>query len=238
MNTNSIKKINAAGTAGYVISILMIICAIAVLVAACIGTIAVAAIIKDDVSITVDSQAKIDLGSNSLSKLKHFIGIDGLDNLEDLVNNTEGLDITVNGVNFKDVSAVQKDGRVVINAEGAKNTISLKRVLFYCIVGILYCIACVIALYMVKGLMNLLRKCETPFSDEIIKKLTAFAYSLIPVVVLNSALDGAKPFLNGSTEFAGTNIDLTTLLIAAVIIILIMIFKHGALLQRESDETL
>ena len=91
---------------------------------------------------------------------------------------------------------------------------------------------------MVKGLMNLLRKCETPFSDEIIKKLTAFAYSLIPVVAFKGVLDGAKPFLSGSTEFAGTNIDLSTLLLAAVIIILIMVFKHGALLQRESDETL
>ncbi|MBR3620231.1 MAG: DUF2975 domain-containing protein [Clostridia bacterium] len=237
MNSNSIKRINAAGTAGYVISILMIICAIAALVAACIGTAAVVAVLKDDVSITVDSQAKINLGSNSLSKLKHFIGIDGLDDLEDMVNNTAGLDITVNGMNFKDVSAAEKDGRVVINAEGAKNVISLRRVLIFCIIGILYCAACVIALYMVKGLMNLLRKCETPFSDDIIKKLTAFAYSLIPVVILNGVLDGAKPFLNGSAEFAGTNIDLTTLLIAAFIIILIMIFKHGALLQREADET-
>lgn len=238
MNSNSVKKINAAGTAGYVISILMIICAIAALVAACIGTAAVVAVLRDDVSVSYNTEAEINLGADSLSKLKYFIGLDNVDSIEDIVNKKTDINVSINGNEFSQIDAKEADGRVIVNARGGENKLSFKYILFYCIAGILYLASAVCALYMIKALMKSLKTCETPFSDDIIKGLTRFAYSLIPVVAFKGVLDGAKPFLSGSTEFAGTNIDLSTLLLAAVIIILIMIFKHGALLQRESDETL
>ena len=67
--------------------------------------------------------------------------------------------------------------------------------------------------------------------------MTNFGVSLVCVVVLKIFLSGTL-----STFAIGGNyepsVNLGSLLLAAVVYILILVFKYGAKLQKESDETL
>ncbi len=73
-----------------------------------------------------------------------------------------------------------------------------------------------------KRLAKAIENCETPFSEEVIKRMKAFGWSLIPFAVIGG--------FNGSL--------VTTALLVLAVIIIINVFAYGAELQRESDETL
>lgn len=86
--------------------------------------------------------------------------------------------------------------------------------------------SCAIALTMfvfAKLLADALRRCDTPFSDVVIRRMTILSWALL--------LGGVAKLiaLNGSVAF---------LLIAILMFFLTMIFRYGAQLQRQADETL
>ena len=85
--------------------------------------------------------------------------------------------------------------------------------------------------------MKALRKCETPFCESVIKSMSRFAISLIPAVFMNMVCGGMWSSLFSGSGFAMT-VNLGSVLLVAVIFLLIAVFKYGALLQQESDETL
>ena len=90
---------------------------------------------------------------------------------------------------------------------------------------------------MLKALMKSLKNCETPFSEDIIKNMTRFANSLFFVVLFNMTTNGYWASIKAGTLFRPT-VNLESILFVSVIYILIVVFKYGAKLQQESDETL
>ena len=93
---------------------------------------------------------------------------------------------------------------------------------------------------MLEKLMKELSVSDTPFTDGVVKRMTGFAFSLIPYAVLKPALTSlANSLIMRSNGFNFSyNIDLTTVFAALVIILLILIFKYGVKLQQQADETL
>lgn len=89
-------------------------------------------------------------------------------------------------------------------------------------------------------LMKQIGSCDSPFSDAVVKAMTAFAISLIPYAVLKpiaSSLSAAA-LLSGGSVTLSFRLDLTVVFVALVVLLLVMIFKYGVRLQKESDETL
>lgn len=83
-----------------------------------------------------------------------------------------------------------------------------------------------------------LEKCESPFQNEIIDNMRKFAISLIPWIVCNTTFRSTlTSFLLGADDIS-IDIDFACVAIVLIVIILTMIFRYGALLQQESDETL
>ena len=96
----------------------------------------------------------------------------------------------------------------------------------------------VVTLFMLRSLFKAFEKCETPFCTEVISKIKNFGYSLIPFIVLKSAVDTAWGSIL-STGFEGSvNIDFTMVIAILIVFMLAMIFGYGAELQQQSDETL
>lgn len=83
-----------------------------------------------------------------------------------------------------------------------------------------------------------LENCESPFQNEIIDNMKKFAISLIPWLVCNATFRGTfVSFLMGADDIS-LNIDLGCAIVVLIVIILTTIFRYGAILQQESDETL
>jgi hypothetical protein len=87
-----------------------------------------------------------------------------------------------------------------------------------------FCTLVLIALIFGQKLAKALSVCDSPFEEKVIKAMMNFGKSLIPMAVFFVLLYG----LSG----------VGTALAVLVVILFIQIFKYGAKLQQESDETL
>ena len=95
-----------------------------------------------------------------------------------------------------------------------------------------------VTLYFVGFLCKAFKECESPFEENVIKKMQNLAYALIPWAFATSFKDIAtESLLKGGADF-GWSLDLGVVLMVLVVFLLVYIFKYGAILQQESDETL
>ena len=95
-----------------------------------------------------------------------------------------------------------------------------------------------VTLYFVGFLCKAFRDCESPFEENVIKKMQNLAYSLIPWAFVTSFKDIAVECLIKGNKNISWSLDLGVVLIVFVVFLLVYIFKYGAILQQESDETL
>ena len=94
--------------------------------------------------------------------------------------------------------------------------------------------AVIVALYFFRALMKQFVVCDTPFSDCIVKKMRAFAIALIPCMAVYHAVGAVKNNVLGNDGSTGLILSVVFVL---VIFVLTMIFKYGAELQKEHDDT-
>lgn len=119
------------------------------------------------------------------------------------------------------------NGRELLSIDGEAEEITGEQIKWFVfkklIISAVYLAALFVALLFGGKLAKALEKCDTPFSDEVIKKLVNFGKSLIPLGVF-------------SVFVSSVGIG-----IAAVILMLLLfvsLFKYGAELQKQADETL
>lgn len=236
MKKSSIKKINTAGLIGYIISIILIICAIAGMVGIGICTVGAIAVSNNDINVKISTKINVKSTGNFLDKLNSFISIDGVKDLNTLTEDAKD-GIKLNDKDISNLSIEEENGGLNINADTKEITISMKKIIIALIASFIFLGAVTVSLYMVKRLMKSLRNCETPFSEEVIKNMSQFAISLICVVVLHIVLSGFWSSITSGLNYK-LSINLESILLVAVIYILITVFKYGAKLQQESDETL
>ena len=234
MENQSVKKINIAGNIGYVISILLIVCTIVSMVGIAIGTIATAVVSNNEINVKIATNVDISSKGNFINKIIPFVSIDGVD----LKNITEEAkdNIKVNDEDISELSIQEQDGGLNIKAKTNEITISMKKITIFLVATFVYLLVVTIALYKIKSLMKSLKTAETPFTPEIIKKMTTFANTLIAVVLARTIHGGFVTLLTSGNNFH-LSFDLSSILLVAVIYLLIFVFKYGAVLQKESDET-
>ena len=201
-----------------------------------IATVGAAVISKDNIKVKIATDVDVSSTGNFLGKLNHFIGIKDVKDLNDLITE-DGAAISVSD---KDVSRikVKEDGTgLKINAQMDEIVFSMKRVIVALVSSFLTFTAALVSAEILKSLMKTLRKCETPFSEDVVKKMQHFAISLIPAFVLYSISDSLWSYVNARSEYA-FSLDFASILLIALVFLLVYVFKYGAELQRESDETL
>ena len=236
MKNSSIKKINIAGRIGYIISIFLIIAVIVTMVVIGILTAGAFTISKEDINVKIVTNINVNSKGNFLEKLNSFVFIDGVKDLNSLTEEAND-GIKLNDKDISEISVVEENGGLLVNAKTNDITISMNKIIISLISAFIFLGSVTVSLYMLKALMKSLKNCETPFSEDIIKNMTRFAYSLICVIVLEIICSGFWSSLRAASNYE-LSVDLGSILLVAVIYILITVFKYGAKLQQESDETL
>ena len=102
-----------------------------------------------------------------------------------------------------------------------------------------------------KRLFDGFRHCDSPFSDDVIRRMTVFSWVLLGSAVLMSVAESiGNSLINRSIDLSFTlnptgvnsgfefSFSFAPILIALLILFLTMIFRYGAKLQKEADETL
>lgn len=220
MKNTNIKKINDLGKIGKILCIFLIIATSAgIAMMTVMGT---ASLSLPDDFLKIDGKWNCTSVTDYSSSM-----IERSDTGEDYNNN-----VNILGINIDSHSEYTEDAsnsNIVTEVSETKvNGIMskpIKTAAFLIAVFILFMLILLdVSLHFAKSLCKALEKCESPFSEEVVRKMRNFAISLIPFGI----------FCVGAGGVSATGIAF----IIIIVLLFSAIFKYGAELQRESDETL
>ena len=95
-----------------------------------------------------------------------------------------------------------------------------------------------ITLLFIGELCKAFRDCQSPFEESVIGKMQKLAYALIPWTIVATVSNSITDSIMNHKVSLNFTLDLGVVLIVLIVLVLVHIFKYGAVLQQESDETL
>jgi len=157
---------------------------------------------------------------------------------EDIDDENSRSTIDVNGNTYGTETVAVDESSIMLGAEAESYTVDIKNIIFILFFASLTLALLVVTLTFAGKLCKGFRDCESPFEENIIKKMNHLAYSLIPWAFVSTISNSIEEtfFTNNATFLVG--VDLGIIIVIFFIFILAYIFKYGAVLQQESDETL
>ena len=225
MSNGYVSKINKIGLIGQIVFTILKVLLIIALIGTIFASVVMALIPDDTFILTVNGEANIDV----------HVGFDYVDKA-DVASAVKKVNFKAFGTNFT-VSGVKYDESDVYATVSAENMVFTPRSLVWPIIaGGMYVLGLLITVWFSGALCTSLKKCHSPFEENVIKKMRNFAFSLIPWIVLSSITGSVA-----TSSFGGgfnVSINLGTVIIVLAVFALVFIFKYGANLQKESDETL
>lgn len=231
---NTIAKINKFGKVASIISKVCKILLIVGLVGCTIGTVAIAVLPSDLLEMNMTGSAHINI---NLDKFNVNFSDEQKKDIENSL--LEDQKINIDGNNMGEVTDIQvNDNSFSFTASGTMAEFGFGDLIYVLITATIYIAMTLVTVIFTERLCKAFRDCDTPFSEDIIKKMQQLAYSLIPWVVLSGVAEGAmKSLFKNSIDFT-ISFNMTSVIAIAIIFVLVYVFKYGAKLQQEADETL
>lgn len=232
---NSVKKkVNGIGLAGKIISIVMIV----LMAIACSGLLTAGIIFavmpKDSIRIGVDADVSVEVSDRLLG----LIGEDLAEGAIDGINNRKRADDEP-----FELTAEKTDSGLLVKADADSRSFFMKGLIVPVITGFIFCAALLVVFVFLRRLCDSFRTCDSPFDAEVIKRMKVFAWVLVGAAALMSAAGSVGRTVGSLFKLGGSfsldfSLNLWPVFIALVVLFLTVIFRYGAELQKESDETL
>ena len=231
MKEKAIKKINTIGKIGAIVAlvarIFMIIGAAGLLT----GAICMLVLPKDSLTIYMSGNLGMELDIS-----KFYDGEVDMDEVENVIGDNTDIEMD-DGTEYHINSVDYEDGIFSVDAEANNIKYSLRSLAGTMFAGCLGMTAWVVVLVFIEKLCKSFKNCTSPFEEAVLKNLKNFSISMIVWAIVSSISSEVAVWLsNGNIAIGG--IDLTYVFIALVILGLTFVFRYGAMLQQESDETL
>ena len=240
MENNSIQtKVNRIGKAGRIVSIILIVLLGIGAFGLLIGGIVCAVLPEDTVEVSFRPNADVLVGRSILgqewSRIDEIVA-EAQEALTGKYGEVIQFEKTDRGLLIR-LDRLMEEGEVfrLRNALGA---------IWAGLVGIA---SAIVALVMFLKLCKAFEACRSPFDEAVIRRMNIFAWTLIVCAVVGSfagsaAQSAVMAFQNagihvGAKNF-GVSLDLYPIFAALIVFFLCMIFRYGAQLQKEADETL
>jgi len=116
------------------------------------------------------------------------------------------------------------------------NMFNTSKIVIFILLQLLLMVVIFITITFIVKLCKEFKTCETPFSEGVIKRIKQVGFSLIPWCIVYPTAEAAADFM--VTNNLNISIDIGMIIMVLVVLALAHIFKYGAMLQQESDETL
>jgi len=233
MKEKAIRNINRVGKIGRVFSIIIKVCLVIGFIAAMIVTVIAYKFPDNFIVMNASGNGEVVIDATKVNKTitekdKEKI-IKEIDNIEK--------DITIQGFKVNLDKTTVEDNKIHVSGKVASQTVFDVKDLFYPIITAdITLIFAFIAMIFVGRFFKALSYCQSPFEDDVIKNMKRFAWTLVPWSILSSLGQAfVKYRMSGHFDL---NININQILIVLLILGLVYIFKYGAVLQQESDETL
>ncbi|MBQ7766021.1 MAG: DUF2975 domain-containing protein [Lachnospiraceae bacterium] len=116
------------------------------------------------------------------------------------------------------------------------NMFNTSKIVIFILLQLILMVVNFITITFIVKLCKEFKTCETPFSEGVIKRIKQVGFSLIPWCIVYPTAEAATDFM--VTNNLNISIDIGMIIMVLVVLALAHIFKYGAMLQQESDETL
>lgn len=228
MNANTLKKVHQFGKVGKIVLTILLVLSI-VATAAALATVAMAVLPRDAIVVTMTNQTSYQGSSETMESMCQTGQATG----EGWRNGR----VTPFGSAYDTASMHEEDGVTVIETTSAPTSFNCGDAARLLLLTGLFSAALAAALWLLRRMFKVIAGCETVFCDELVKKMKAFGWSLLPVALFDSvSATLARSFMTAGAS--GVYIVWGWLIAFAVTMCLTVVFHYGVQLQRESDETL
>lgn len=227
MRSETIERINKFGKVGNIVTLIAKIICIVGLVGCLIATIVCTVFPENFVNIKIDTAAEVAVNMNVIDmKLSDDAASKIASEITENVS-VDGGEVT---------SVVIEDNTITLDATGENISFGLKDIAGITFAATVTLATMLVTLFFIGVLCKAFAKCETPFEENVIKKMNNLAISVVPMVVFSYVTEVVANYvMSGDLNLS---IDFTAILVILVLFMLVHIFKYGAVLQQESDETL
>jgi len=227
MRSETIERINKFGKVGNIVALIAKVICIVGLVGCLIATIVCTVFPENFVDIKIDTAAEVAVDMNVIDvKLSDDVASKIASEITENVS-VDGGEVT---------SVVIENNTITLDTTGENISFSLKDVAGITLAATATLVAMLVTLFFIGALCKAFAKCETPFEENVIRKMNNLAISVIPMVVFSYVTEVVANYvMSGDVNLS---IDFTAILVILVLFMLVHIFKYGAVLQQESDETL
>lgn len=238
-NNNIHTKVNRIGKAGRIVSIILIVLLGIGALGLLIGGIVCAALPEDTVEVSFRPNADVLVGKSILGQ--EWSRID-----EIVAKAQEAL----TGEYGEVIQFEKSDRGLLIRLDRLMEegeVFRLRNALGAIWAGLVGIASAIVTLVMFLKLCKAFEACRSPFDEAVIRRMNIFAWTLIVCAVVGSfagsaAQSAVMAFQNagihvGAKNF-GVSLDLYPIFAALIVFFLCMIFRYGAQLQKEADETL
>ena len=230
MENNIQTKVNKIGKAGKIVSIILIVLLSIGALGLLIGGAVCAALPKDALLVSVRPNVDVKVNRSFLGK--EWANIDeALAKANEKVS--EGFDMVA--------LEKQDDGlmvRVRLDDGDIAPTYGIRDALKAIAAGFVTVASAIVTLVMFLKLSDAFRTCRSPFDEPVIKRMNIFAWTLIVCAVVGSFASAAASAALAGLGKRSFDVSLAPIFTALIVFFLCMIFRYGATLQREADETL
>ena len=229
MNNKLVNRMNTVGTVGKIITIIVIVLMIIASVAVAGVAVAASVMPGDTIAADVSVQTDVTLSGEVFGPVSSEI-VNGV-NQEAI----SGKDI---GNGTVSVDADKADDSAVIHADVERLHMESGMIVLAIWVALITLISIIVCAFFFKALMQELSVAESPFTYAIADKMKRFAIVMIVTSVIASickSIIGAILTMGHGFAFS---LDFGPIITAVIIFILVVVFRYGAQLQKESDETL
>ena len=104
--------------------------------------------------------------------------------------------------------------------------------------GLIVVASAIVTMVMFLKLCKAFEACRTPFDEPVIARMNIFAWTLIVCAAVGAVAGGATSALFTGFRNMNFSLNLTPIFAALIVFFLCMVFRYGAQLQKEADETL
>ena len=236
MNASIKKKVNGIGLAGKIVSIVLIVLMGLGCFGLLVGTIFFAVIPKDAVLLDVNPSFDVILSKELFGDYFVKITDEDMDELNRRFNdeiNTDNSPV--------EMTASETDEGIVMAVKTETYRFSVSQLFPVCLSALIRCATMLVIFVFLLRLADAFRVCGSPFEDGVIRRMMTFAWVLLGGAVLmglsftgsisGMGIYGGFGKMNYSVRFA-------PVLIALIVLFLASVFRYGAKLQKEADETL
>lgn len=232
MTEVKIERINKIGRASQIIAKICLVFVIigAVLVGAV--SIAAACVPKDIANVAVEGSAKVNIDKKYLDIGKMIIQ----DVNEGMTQ--EGQTLTIAGSDYEYISADTDKNQININYKSTEKNLTV-RSFAKMMAGICAeLINDIVLICFILALCKAITNCQSPFEEDVIDKMKKLAIALIPWMFIQGIAQSFSASAINQEVDINIGFDLGKVLVILILITLVNVFKYGAVLQQESDETL